>query len=131
MSVTKQDFMQNKFMQNLGGKNSIIGKSIKVSTMRVPMGETDPALAIIGCCVIGQADNPMPPAPVVPKQPVKPAYPVHSHGHSHGHIHSHQPSYPGYGQYNRSYYRQPAPIYRAPQPSYNQYGYNPGYGRRW
>ena len=30
-SVTSQEFSQSKFMQNLGGKNSIIGKSIKMS----------------------------------------------------------------------------------------------------
>lgn len=129
-TVMSQDFMQSKFMQNLGGKNSIIGKSIKVSTMRVPMGMTDPEAVVIGCCVIGQADNPAPPAPpAAPVVPAKPTMPTHSHGHHH-----HQPSYPGYGQYNRSHYRQPTPRYGGygggPNPGYN-HGYNPGYGRGW
>ena len=62
-SVTSQDFMQDKFMQNLGGKNSIIGKSIRVSTTRTNVSTMMDETVLLGCCVIGQADSPAPVAP--------------------------------------------------------------------
>lgn len=71
-------FKQPKFMQNLAGKNSIIGKSITVKDV------TDPdAIVIEGCCVIGEAAPPADPH----------ANAMYAHNHHHPH---HQPS-PGYG----------------------------------
>lgn len=60
-------FNQTKFLQNLGGKNSIIGKSVKVTTERTnDMGEMENV--VIGCCVVGQAAAPAPMAPPAPPQ---------------------------------------------------------------
>ena len=120
ISVTSQDFTQDKFMQNLGGKNSIIGKAIKVSTTRENSSTMMDETVVIGCCVIGQADAPAAPAPAAPvTPPATPTYPTHGH-------------YPGYGQYNGGYRR---PAYGANR--YGGYhggyhgGYTPSYGRGW
>lgn len=59
-SVTEQEFKQTKFMQNLAGKNSVIGRSIKVTTTTTNEveGEDVEETVVIGCCVIGHADSP-------------------------------------------------------------------------
>ena len=72
-SVTEQEFKQTKFMQNLEGKNSVIGRSVKV-TKRVSsteetteqddskttevQDEEEDTIIVLGCCVIGHADMP-------------------------------------------------------------------------
>ena len=51
-SVTEQEFKQTKFMQNLQGKDSIMGRTIKVTTTN------EDTIVVLGCCVIGHADVP-------------------------------------------------------------------------
>ena len=100
-SVTTQMFNQQKFMQNLGGKNSLIGKSIKVTTMRNDISGM-PAEALIGCCVIGQADNPANANAANNAHPSHAGYGHHGHhGHSHG----------VYGGFRPSYTAPPSPHY--------------------
>ena len=53
MITPPQEFSQDKFMQNLGGENSIIGKSIKATRMRENMSTMELEEDVLGCCVIG------------------------------------------------------------------------------
>ena len=63
---------QAKFLQNLGGKNSIIGKSIKMNLAQQDVGGTD----AVGCCVIGEDEPPH-------FDPTATAY-THPHHHKQG-----------------------------------------------
>ena len=63
---------QPKFMQNLDGKNSIIGKSIKMNLAQMDQGGTD----AVACCVIGEDEPPQ-------LAPTAPAY-THPHHHRQG-----------------------------------------------
>ena len=62
---------QQKFLQNLGGKNSIIGRSIKMSLVQA---DGDDAT---GCCVIGEDEPPQ----LAPS--TTPTY-IHPHQHRQG-----------------------------------------------
>ena len=60
---------QQKFLQNLGGKNSIIGKSIKMNLAQMDQGGSD----AVDCCVIGEDEPPQ----------LAPAAPTYTHPHQH------------------------------------------------
>ena len=111
--ATTMTWTQAKFMQNLAGKNSIIGKSIVVGRSAAM---TPDMFTTVGCCVIGDAAP-----PVHPNDNANGAY-THQHHHApathHGGHGGHQVGYgspikPQYGQYGG---------YQAPKQQ--QYGHS-------
>ena len=90
--ATTIEWTQAKFMQNLAGKNSIIGKSIVVT--RYNSASPD-SIHTVGCCVIGDA---RPPVHATTTDTNANAAYAHSHQHQPSNNHGNTGT-PQYGQY--------------------------------
>jgi hypothetical protein len=86
------EYGQNYLLQNLEGKDSIIGRGITICELSgtAPNQTCGTTPVVVACCVIARDVTPARYAPI-------PVYPyAHSHGHasqSHGHGHGHGHSY--------------------------------------